>query len=71
MAACQGSTTGELGAILARDVVETFSKRHRFSGKYTYPMICDKIGVAISKMKVAFLFFKIGKETFFISHKDQ
>lgn len=49
MAAYQSLTAGELSqaAILDRDVVETFSKLYYFSGKYTFQIICHKIGFAI------------------------
>lgn len=32
---------------LARDVAETFHKRHHFSGKYTFATVFHRIGVAI------------------------
>lgn len=68
MVACQGSTTAELlqAAILARDVLETFSNRHYFASNYTFLTICHKIGVAINKKKVASFYrlFKIGWNIF-------
>lgn len=67
MVACQGSIIAELlqAAILAGDVLETFSNRHYFASNYTFLIICHKIGVAINKRKVApfIAFSKLG-ETF-------
>lgn len=36
-----------MGCHLARDIIETFSKRPYFSVKYIFPNICHKIGIAI------------------------
>lgn len=56
MALCLSlTTTGKLqqAATLAKNVVETFSERHYFSDKETFPMVCHKIWVDIKKVKVA------------------
>lgn len=52
MVNCQSLTTGELwqADILARDVVETITKRNYFNGKYNFPMICHKIVVSFKKI---------------------
>lgn len=42
-----------MSALYEMDVVETFSKCHYITCKYSFPMICHKLGVPIDTLKLS------------------
>lgn len=55
---------------MARDIIQTFSKRHYFSSEYSFPMINHALGVAIESISLHLSPFQNGGGNIFTTYKN-